>query len=263
MVRSIVCAVLFFTVATCPKDGSDWTLVWSDEFDYTGLPDSTRWTYAVGGHGWGNNELQYYTHRRAKNAYVSDGILRITAHHEPYEGRTFTSTRLTSRGLGDWMYGRFEISARVPSAQGTWPAIWLMPSDWTFPMGGWPDVGEIDIMEHVGHDPGGIHSSTHTRMYNWQAGTQKTGVVRVPTAMEAFHTYILEWSADSIRTFVDDRPIFTYAKEDTSLGAWPFNKPFSIIMNVAVGGAWGGAVDTTAFPQSLEVDYVRVYQRTE
>ena len=252
-----VCTLL----AACQTDTSDWTLVWSDEFDYTGLPDSARWTYAVGGHGWGNSELQFYTDARAANAYVSEGVLRITAHNEPFEGRDFTSTRLTSRGLGDWMYGRFEIAARVPSARGTWPAIWLMPSDWTFPMGGWPDVGEIDIMEHVGHDPGVIHSSVHTRRYYWQAGTQKTGTLHVPTATTAMHTYVLEWNADTIRTFVDTEPVFTYAREDYSWEGWPFDKAFSLILNVAVGGAWGGEVDTAAFPQTLEVDYVRVYQR--
>ena len=261
MVTSVWWIMMCLLAAPRPIAESDWTLVWSDEFDYTGLPDSTRWTFAVGGHGWGNNELQFYTDRRAQNAYVSDGILRITAHHEPYQHRAFTSTRLTSRGLGDWRYGRFEIAARVPVARGTWLAIWLMPSDWTFPMGGWPDVGEIDIMEHVGHDPGVIHSSVHTRKYNWQAGTQKTGVIEVPTATTQLHAYVLEWSADTIRTFVDDRPVLTYVAADRSPESWPFDKPFSLILNVAVGGAWGGTVDTTAFPQSMAVDYVRVYQR--
>ena len=261
MVMTLGWIGLCLLAADCRMETTEWMLVWSDEFNYSGLPDSARWTYAVGGHGWGNNELQYYTERRSKNAHVSNGLLHIVAHHEPHKGRTYTSTRLTSRGLGDWKYGRFEVSARVPSAKGTWPAIWLMPSDWTFPMGGWPDVGEIDIMEHVGHDPGVIHSSAHSRRYNWQAGTQKTGAIEVPDATSAFHTYILEWSADTIRTFVDEQPVFVYAREDSTSESWPFDKPFSLIINVAVGGAWGGIVDSAAFPQSMTVDYVRVYQR--
>ncbi len=237
-----------------------WTLVWSDEFDYAGLPDSTIWGYAVGGHGWGNNELQYYTRGRMANAAVREGVLHLTARHEPYGGRAFTSARLITRGKKDLQYGRVEIRAQLPAARGTWPAIWMMPADWTFAQGGWPDVGEIDIMEHVGHHPGLIHSSAHSKAYQWQAGTQKTDSLLVEGATTAFHTYALEWSPDFIRTFVDTVPVFTYRNEGTGIDAWPYDKPFYLILNIAVGGAWGGRVDTSAFPQTMLIDFVRVYQ---
>ncbi len=242
-----------------------WTYVWGDEFDRDGLPDSTNWGYAVGGHGWGNNELQFYTERRAANARVSDGRLHIRAINEPWEGRDFTSVRLISRGKGDFQYGRFEIRARLPAARGTWPAIWMMPSDWEFGKGGWPDVGEIDIMEHVGHEPGIIHASAHSRDYQWQKGTQKTGTIEIPNATSAFQTYALEWSADVLHAYVDDRLYFEYENEGLGWTKWPYDKPFYLILNIAVGGAWGGAagVDTTAFPQTMEIDYVRVYRAVD
>lgn len=239
--------------------------MWGDEFTGEGLPDSSKWSYAVGGHGWGNNELQFYTERRIANASVSDGRLQIRAIKEPWGGRDFTSVRLISRGKGDFQYGRFEIRARLPAARGTWPAIWMMPSGWEFSRGGWPDVGEIDVMEHVGHEPGVIHASAHSRDYQWQKGTQKTGTTDVPDATNAFHTYTLEWSADALRAFVDDRLFFEYENEGLGWTKWPYDKPFYLIMNVAVGGAWGGAegVDETAFPQTMEVDYVRVYRAVD
>ena len=217
----------------------------------------------MGGHGWGNDELQYYTEARPENAVVQDGHLIITARHEPYEGRTYTSARLVSQGKGDWQYGRFEIRARLPDARGTWPAIWMMPSDWQFEDGGWPDVGELDIMEHVGYDPGVVHASAHSRDYQWQTGTQQTGTITVPDASEVFHTYVLEWEAEAVRAFVDDSLYFSYENEGEGWTKWPYDKPFSLILNVAVGGAWGGAegIDESAFPQAMEVDYVRVYER--
>jgi beta-glucanase (GH16 family) len=244
-----------------PSD-SPWRLVWSDEFDHPGLPDPARWTYDVGGHGWGNRELQFYTEARLENAEVRDGHLHLTARREAFEGSDFTSTRLVSRGKGDFQYGRFEIRARVPEARGTWAAIWMMPSDWTFEDGNWPDVGEIDIMEHVGHDPGVIHASAHSRDYQWQTGTQRTGVTTVPTASASFHVYALEWSPEVLRAFVDDRLFFEYKNEGLGWTKWPYDKPFHLILNVAVGGAWGAAegVDEAAFPQTLEVDYVRVFE---
>ncbi len=248
--------------ATSPAAHAAWELVWSDEFDYTGLPDSTRWGYAVGGHGWGNRELQYYTDARPENAYVRDGTLTITAIREAYEDQPYTSARLITRGKGDWQYGRFEIRAKLPKARGTWPAIWMMPSDWEFSQGGWPDVGEIDIMEHVGHEIGKIHASAHSKAYQWQIGTQKTGTIDVPDATEAFHTYVLAWSADVLRAYVDDRLFFEYENEGEGSAKWPYDKPFYLILNIAVGGAWGGSrgIDEDAFPQSMEVDFVRVYK---
>ena len=263
---SIVILAVSLASAACTgqnrsaEDG--WSLVWADEFETDGLPDSTKWGYAVGGHGWGNQELQYYTEARPENAQVEDGVLRITARAEEYEGNPFTSTRLTTSGRAAWQYGRFEIRARLPGAVGTWPAIWMMPDGWSFEQGGWPDVGEIDIMEHVGFDVGTVHASAHSRDYQWQKGTQKTGTIEVPDATEAFHTYALEWTPEVLRAYVDDELYFEYENEGEGAGKWPYDKPFYLILNIAVGGAWGGqeGVDRSAFPQTLEVDYVRVYQ---
>ncbi len=150
-----------------------WRLVWSDEFDHRGLPDSSKWGYDVGGHGWGNKELQYYTERRKENARVEDGHLIIEARRDNSGGHEYTSARLVSKGKGDWTYGRFEVSAKLPSGRGTWPAIWMLPSLKSYGNFGWPDNGEIDIMEHVGFDPDVVHGSAHTKAYYHSIGTQK------------------------------------------------------------------------------------------
>ncbi len=239
-----------------------WQLVWQDEFDGEGLPYSENWGYAVGGHGWGNKELQYYTEARQENAFVADGLLHIVARKEAWEGNPYTSARLITRGKQDYQYGRYEIRAKLPPARGTWAAIWMMPSNWKFEDGGWPDIGEIDIMEHVGHDPGVIHASALSWDYQWQKGTQKTGVIEVPDATDTFHTYILEWSEEVLRAYVDDRMYFEYYNEGEGPGKWPYDKPFYLILNIAVGGEWGSVkgIDETAFPQTMLIDYVRFYQ---
>ncbi|UCG29017.1 MAG: glycoside hydrolase family 16 protein [Bacteroidales bacterium] len=235
-------------------------LVWSDEFDYNGLPDSTKWNYNVGGHGWGNNELQYYTKERAENARVEDGNLIIESRYEMMENMEYTSARLTSRNKGDWKYGRVEVRAILPSGTGVWPAIWMLPTEWKY--GGWPESGEIDIMEYVGFKPDTIHGTIHTEAYNHTKNTQKGSNIRIPTAEEEYHIYILEWQEDKIDILVDDQSYFTFMKESDDPAVWPFNQDFHIVLNIAVGGNWGGqkGVDTTIFPQQMVVDYVRVYQ---
>ncbi len=246
------------------KQSDPYQLVWSDEFDYTGLPDPDRWRYDTEGNdaGWGNDEAQYYTEAREENARVEDGVLHITALKKEEQGKAFTSVRLNSKEA--WKYGRIEVRAKVPDGVGTWPAIWMMPGGWSFNDGGWPGVGEIDIMEHVGHDPGVIHASAHSADYQWQKGTQKTGTIGVPDASETFHTYILEWTSDALKAFVDDSLYFHYENEGLGASKWPYDKPFYLILNVAVGGAWGSVkgIDEEAFPQTMEVDFVRVYQKT-
>jgi beta-glucanase (GH16 family) len=236
--------------------------VWSDEFDYTGLPEAGKWSYDVGGHGWGNQELQSYTERRLDNARVQDGTLIIEARRENWQGMEYTSARLVTKSKGDWTYGRFEISAKLPSGRGTWPAIWMLPTQWTYGNGGWPDNGEIDIMEHVGFDPGWVHGSVHTRLYYSQIGTQKTAKIRIPDAQSVFHVYALEWSAQKIEVYVDSTKYFTFTNEGKGWQTWPFDKQFHLLLNIAVGGGWGGAqgVDPSIFPQRMEVDYVRVYK---
>ena len=240
--------------------GPERKVVWADEFDVDGLPSPKRWDYDVGGSGWGNQELQFYTRRRAENARVENGVLIIEARREPWEDRRFTSARLASKRKGDWTYGRIEAKARIPKGSGSWPAIWMLAT--TIGPMKWPDDGEIDIMEHVGWDPGVIHGSAHTKRYHHSIHTEKTGTTQVPDASDAFHVYAVEWDAARIRWFVDDREYFSFAKESGGKDVWPFDAPFHLVLNVAVGGTWGGekGIDEDAFPVRMEVDYVRVYQ---
>ncbi len=234
-------------------------LVWSEEFNYTGLPDATKWNYDTGGHGWGNNELQFYTEKRKENARVENGSLVIEARKENWQGNEYTSTRLVSKGKGDWKYGRIEVSAKIPAGRGTWPAIWMLAS--TNPLA-WPDDGEIDIMEHVGFDQGRIHGTVHSKKYNHVIGTQKSATIMASDCSTAFHVYGLQWTADSIKVSLDGNPYFKFANEHTGKDAWPFDQPFHLLLNIAVGGNWGGlqGVDTTIFPVRMEIDYIRVYQ---
>jgi beta-glucanase (GH16 family) len=249
------------TTAQPPRD-EGWTFestpAWQDEFDYSGRPDPAKWGYDLGGDGWGNNELQYYTDR-IDNAAVGNGVLTITARKEPMNGRSYTSARLVSKGKGDFRYGRIEVRARLPSGRGTWPAIWMLPTDWAY--GDWPKSGEIDIMEHVGFDPDVVHVSVHTEAYNHIINTQKTATRKVTGAMTAFHRYRIDWTPDTIRGYIDDAQMFEFANERTGPAAWPFDQRFHLLLNIAVGGNWGGkqGVDDKVFPARMEVDYVRVY----
>lgn len=246
-----------------PSAPEGWRLVWSDEFEKDGLPDPARWSYDVGGQGWGNRELQFYTENRKENARVEGGLLVIEARKEEWQGSRYTSARLVSKNKGDWTYGRFEIRARVPTGRGTWPAIWMLPTVWDLGDGKWPDNGEIDIMEHVGFDQGVVHGSTHSQKHQWRANTQRTATLQVPDVSEAFHTYVLEWDPEEIRIYVDAHRYFVSRKDGGDWRSWPFFRPFHLVLNLAVGGDWGGekGVDDTIFPRRLEIDYVRVYQR--
>jgi len=262
----IVASVVFVCYPpVVQQNATKWQLVWSDEFDEDGLPDANKWGYDVGGHGWGNKELQYYTSARKENARVENGHLIIEARKDAWEGREYTSARLVSKGKGDWTYGRFEVRAKLPTGRGTWPAIWMLPTHRDY--GGWPDGGEIDIMEHVGFDPNVIHASVHTKSYHHSIGTQKTAKIKVETARTEFNTYAVEWTPEDIRAFVNEKHYFTFKNERIKNSAagykqWPFDKPFHILLNIAVGGTWGGqkGVDKTIWPQRMEVDYVRVYR---
>ncbi len=235
-------------------------LVWSDEFDYTGLPNSEKWSYDVGGHGWGNAELQYYTQNRTENARVENGKLIIEARKENYNGSAYTSARLVSRQKGDWLYGRIEVKAKLPSGTGSWPAIWMLPTDWAY--GDWPNSGEIDIMEHVGYNPPYIYGTVHTQAYNHQQGTQQGGELIVENCESAFNIYAIEWNAEKIDFFVNQTLYFTFYNQG-EWQKWPFDHRFHLLLNIAVGGNWGGVqgVDDTIFPIRMEIDYVRVYQQ--
>ena len=186
-----------------------WRLVWSDEFDTAGLPDPAKWYYDTGGHGWGNNELQFYTERRLENARVEGGRLIVEARRERWAGARLHVGAPATRGPG-WTYGRIEVRAKLPSGRGTWPAIWMLPVDWTYGNRGWPDNGEIDIMEHVGFDPDVIHASIHTQAYNHVAGTQKTARISVPGARDSFHVFVVEWTDREIRA-LRRRPALLHA----------------------------------------------------
>jgi beta-glucanase (GH16 family) len=238
------------------------TPVWSDEFNYSGAPDPAKWDYDIGGSGWGNNELEYYTNS-TNNAMVANGKLSITARQEVVGGMNYTSARLVTRNKGDFLYGRIEVSAKLPAGRGTWPAIWMLPTDWSY--GPWPKSGEIDIMEHVGYDPSNVLSSIHTDAYNHVLGTQKSGGATVPGALTGFHKYRLDWTPYAVRAYYDDQLVFTFVNEGRGYSTWPFDKRFHLLLNLAIGGNWGGAqgVDTTIFPVAMEVDYVRVYKMIE
>ncbi|MCF7885075.1 MAG: glycoside hydrolase family 16 protein [Candidatus Marinimicrobia bacterium] len=241
-------------------DLKEWKLVWHDEFDSDSL-NTQLWKYETGGHGWGNNEEQYYTERR-ENAYLKDGNLIICARKENYEDSDYTSARLNSRQ--GWTYGRFDVKAKLPQGRGTWPAIWMLPDEWTVGTGNWPGVGEIDIMEHVGYDPGQVHASIHTEAYNHVKGTQKTAQIFDTTVFSQFHVYSLEWNQSSIQVSMDDSLYFTYQKEaDADWKTWPFTQDFHLLLNLAIGGAWGGAqgIDNSIFPAKFVIDYVRVYKK--
>jgi len=245
-----------------PANG-DMVLVWSDEFNINGLPDASKWSYDTDGNatGWGNNEAQWYTSARIENAEVKDGFLHITAIKESYEDHDYTSARLVTRNKGDWLYGRVEVKAKIPDGRGMWPAIWMLPTDWAY--GGWPASGEIDIMENVGYNPYVIVASAHTESYNHSIGTQKSATTNVATCYSDFHVYALEWEVTEYRAYVDDNLYFTFKNEGTGYKVWPFDKRFHLLLNVAVGGNWGGAqgIDNTIFPREMVVDYVRVYQK--
>lgn len=239
----------------------NYELVWSDEFDGDAL-DMTKWAYHTGGSGFGNNELQYYT--AGDNLKVENGLLIIEARKEQYQNNQYTSSKIWTRGKAQWLYGKFEIRAKLPSGRGTWPAFWMMPFSSSY--GNWPNSGEIDIMEHVGYDMNRIHGSVHTQKYYHKIGTQKTAQIYVQDVDTEFHVYSIEWLPDRIDFYVDGRFYFRFKPSNfvscPTKAEWPFDKSFYLIINLAIGGDWGGArgIDDSIFPQTLEVDYVRIYQ---
>ena len=239
-------------------------LIWAEEFDYDGLPDSTKWTYDIGDGcpklcGWGNNELQYYTDKELGNARVADGILTIEAHKAERENSTYTSARLVTKGKADFKYGRIDVRAKTTGGLGAWSAAWMLPSDNIY--GNWPKSGEIDIMEHVGFERDSIFGTPHTEAYNGMIFTQKTGGIEILDSEEAFHVYSVDWKEDRIDWYVDDILYHTFQKEQDHYAYWPFDQDFHIILNLAIGGNWGGkhGVDHSIWPRTMEVDYIRVY----
>ena len=242
---------IFTTQPPIADDGPVYdNLIWSDEFDVDGAPDANKWNMEIGNNnGWGNNELQYY---RAENATVEGGFLKITAKKEPFNGYQYTSARMTTHNNLDFTYGKVEVRAKLPSGAGTWPAIWLLGSNYTTTE--WPACGEIDIMEHVGNDQNTIHGTLHYPGNS--GGNGNTSSVVVEGVSEEFHVYSVYWSPDIIRFYVDDNEYKTFANTESV----PFNWDFFVILNVAMGGTFGGSVDPNFVESTMEVDYVKVYQ---
>ncbi|WP_081671026.1 family 16 glycosylhydrolase [Sporocytophaga myxococcoides] len=239
-------------------------LIWSEEFDYSGLPNPEKWDYDAGGSGFGNNELQYYTKDRLENARVDNGKLIIEARKENYSGKKFTSARIKTLGNGDWKYGRFEVKAKLPTGKGIWPAIWFLPSESVY--GNWPSSGEIDLMESVGYDPDKVFFTTHTETYNHKTVGGRGSSTELVAPYDNFYTYALEWYADSLRFYVNDVLYYSLDRKPTdTYKEWPFDQKMHLILNNAVGGDWAGSqgIDSTIFPQKFEVDFVRVYQFSE
>ena len=241
----------------------DHVLVWSDEFASDGLPDASKWVHETGRNkeGWYNNEKQYYSGPRLENARVHDGVLTITARKEArsdqpdWGGQAYSSTRLATLGKKDWIYGFFDIRAKLPCGKGTWPAIWMLGSG----PGNWPAQGELDIMEWVGSRPERMFSTVHTT--SGSGGNGKGADAPVTEACNTFHNYQMYWTAQQIMFAVDGKVHFTYKNPGTGADAWPFDAPQFMILNVAIGGDLGGAVDDTIFPVQMDVEYVRIYQK--
>ncbi len=257
-----------------------WQLAWSDEFDTDGPPDSLKWNIEEWTSGVVNDEDQVYT-ARLKNVRVEDDHLIIEAHKEDYLDAKYTSARIQSSGKADFLYGRIEVKAKLPKGQGSWPAIWMLPSkpfhyatncsegvQWqgNDDCDAWPNSGEIDIMEHVGYMLYSIHSTVHSKAYYWKKWNQRKGRIMLGDVTDAFHVYALEWSPERIDILVDDTVYLTYINEGNGWQEWPFDQPFHVILNYAVGGAWGragGPIDDSVFPQQMLVDYVRYFRQTD
>jgi beta-glucanase (GH16 family) len=251
------------TASTTPPSG--WSLTWSDEFNSANgsAPDAGKWSQETGGNGWGNHELEYYT-ARPQNSSIQDGNLIITAAKETYTGsdgvsKDYTSARLKTASHFSQKYGRFESRIKIPTGKGVWPAFWMLGDN--IDSVGWPECGEIDIMENIGSEPAKNHGSMHGPGYN--GGAALTAIYTLPSGnlSDDFHVFAMEWEPSAVRFYVDDHLYSTHTPNDVPQGGkWVFDHPFFILLNVAVGGDFPGNPDaTTTFPAVMKVDYVRVY----
>jgi beta-glucanase (GH16 family) len=245
---------------TTPDSYAGYKLAWADEFNGTQI-DTKNWGYDIGGGGWGNEEWQYYTNE-AKNAYVKNGRLVIEAHKEKYQNRDYTSARLITKGKKEFMFGRIDIRAKLPKGQGIWPALWMLGAN--IDQVGWPACGEMDIMEMLGHDPVTSYGTIHWGKQGSGVSQTAQGVYKLTngkTFSDEFHVFSLDWEKDKLSILVDDKVIFSTTA--AKLGSnYIYNNPNFFIMNIAVGGKWPGYPNaTTVFPQKMEVDFVRVFQK--
>ncbi len=236
-----------------------WELVWEDNFDEDGLPNPDIWSYEEG--YVRNNEAQYYSKLRLENSRVDDGNLIIEARKDNWKEHEITSASLHTYGKKSILYGRIEVRAKLPTGKGTWPAIWMLGNSIRNGVG-WPACGEIDIMENVGFDPDVIHANIHTKAYNHVRGTNKGSKITIEKPYADFHVYALEWFEDKMDFYVDDTLYFTFQNEKTGNDAWPYDKPHYLILNLAIGGGWGGqqGIAEDLLPQKYYIDYVKVFK---
>ena len=255
--RNLLLLILPYIV-NCQAGGQKTeNLIWSDEFEYAGLPDPAKWNYEEG--MIRNNEAQYYTRTRLENAKVENGVLTITARKENYREASYTSASIHTGGLFECKGGRIEVRAKLPEGRGVWPAIWTLGTN--IGQAGWPVCGEIDIMEFVGYEPGFIYANLHTGDYNHVKGTGRGGKITVEKPFEDFHVYAVEWYDDRMDFYFDDMKYYTCLRKGEGVGEWPFDAPQYLILNLAIGGAWGGqkGIDDAIFPVEYKIDYVRIY----
>ena len=248
---------LFILIIQSCSEKAEWELVWADEFDYSGSPATESWDYEIG--HIRNHELQYYT-KHSQNVRVEDGLCIITARLEGED--SITSASINTFGKMDFLYGRMEVKGQIPSALGTWPAIWMLGTKLSEM--GWPACGEIDIMEHVGYDPDRIHANIHNKAYNHSIGTNKGNQIEVKDPMADFHIYAVEWFEDHMDFFMDDSLYFSFENDmEGNNDTWPFDKSHYLLINLAFGGSWGGekGVDTSLLPMEYKIDYVRYFKK--
>lgn len=246
---------------SCTSNNSTdkYELIWSDEFNYEGLPDSTKWDYEEG--FVRNKESQYYTKKRLKNTFVKEGVLTIKSFKEEYKDASYTSGSINTLGKFSFKYGKIEVRAQIPTGLGSWPAIWMMGDN--IRTIGWPKCGEIDVMENVGHDPHRVWATAHTPH---SVSAKKIDYVRGGSTVckevyNDYHKFSMQWTPDSLQFYFDDKMFSHYAKFNNSPETWPFDEKMYILLNTALGGTWGGKIDDSIFPLEFKIDYVRVYQK--
>ena len=271
--------LIFILLFSSLVQANEWSLVWSDEFDYTGPPNEAKWNYEQG--FIRNGELQYYTKARKENARVEKGHLVIEARKEVWanpdyrEGSSsrrsqrsrktadYTSASLITKDKASWTYGRIEVKAKLPTGRGVWPAIWMLGTNMREV--GWPKCGEIDIMEYVGYDPNTVCANVHMAKYNHTKGTGKGSKIKADKPYASYHIYAVEWTPERMDFFFDEHKYFTFKNEHGGVDVWPFDQPHYLILNLAIGGSWGGqkGIDDSIFPQKFLIDYVRVYRKKQ
>ncbi len=239
----------------------NYKLLWQDTFDKDGLPNPKLWNIETGGHGFGNGEQQYYTNL-PKNIFIKDGLLNIVAYKEKYKNCFYTSGKLTTEGKISVNKGRIEVIAKVPSGGGTWPAIWFLGNN--FREVSWPECGEIDLMEHVGNNENVVHFSLHSKTNYFHLNNQPTKVVKQENIVDQFHEYSMDWKEDEIIFYLDgiEHEKF-FKRKDAGVDEWPYNQDFYLILNLALGGSWGGSIDDTIFPVTFQIKSVKVYGGNE